>query len=434
MKNSNEDITYFAKGYFGTHAFKESIVGIKKKDRRRHFYIIGKTGTGKSTLLENMIVSDILNYNGIAVIDPHGDLSQRILDVIPSHRINSTIYVNPSDINWPMSINIFEKVNESERHLVAGSIVAIFKKTWSDSWGPRLEHILRNVILALLECPSSTILGASKILVDGKYRNRVIKRITDPIVKDFWLNEYNKYPDRFLREAISPLQNKLGALLSNRPIRNIIGQSRSSIDFEQIIRNKKILIMNLSKGLLGEDASRLLGTIMVTKLQLAAIRQAKIKEEKRQDLYLYIDEFQNYSTGSIIDILSEARKYKLNLILAHQYLDQLDPGIREAVIGNVGTIVCFRIGASDISKVENEFLPEFPGKTLANLNPFEVCVKLMLDGKVRRPYLLNSLPPISEKLRKNLKEKIIKYTRERYCQPRNIVEKKIDNWMRNPIV
>lgn len=434
MENNKDEITYFARGRFGTHAFKETIVGIKKRDRRHHFYIIGKTGSGKSTMMENMIVSDIISGCGVGLIDPHGDLSQRILSFIPSYRVNNTIYLNPSDIEWPISVNILEKVNESEKHIVASSIVSIFKKTWSESWGPRLEHVLRNTILALLVCPSSTILGANKILVDEKYRNRVIKGIKDPIVKSFWVDEFNKYPERFLREVISPMQNKLGALLSNTPIRNIIGQRRSSINLEHAIRTQKILIINLSKGLLGEDASRLMGTVLVTKLQLAAMAQAKIEEEKRKDFYLYIDEFQNFSTKSFIDILSEARKYRLNLILAHQYLEQLDEGIKEAVLGNVGTIVCFRIGASDVKKIDNEFLPEYSWQKLANLNPYEVCVKLMLDGKVLRPYVLKSLPPVSEKMKSNLQDKIIEYTRKRYCKPRKIVEKKIENWMKNPTV
>ena len=427
MQSKEETINYFARSLRDNQK-----IGIKSRDRRYHFYVVGKTGVGKSTLLENMVVSDIRNGKGVGLVDPHGDLSQRILDFIPSHRINQTIYFNPADIDWPIAFNLLENKNDAATHLIASSLVSVFKKTWIDSWGPRLEHLIRNVVLALLECPSSTLISANAILTNQKYRQRVVDRIKDPIVKSFWQDEFANYPDRFLREVIAPLQNKLGALLSNRAVRNIVGQKKSSFDIENIINEKKIFIANLSKGLIGEDASRLLGTMLVIKLQLGAMAQAKKSEEERKDFYLYIDEFHNFSTPSFIDILSEARKYRLNLILAHQYLGQLEPEIKNAVLGNVGTIVVFRIGAEDALELESEFKPNYGWLDLVSLSPYEIFYKLMVDGKTQRPYPADTLSPTSDKLKANSCSKIINYSRNKYCAPRNKVEDKISNWLKNP--
>lgn len=427
MNTSESSVNYFAK-------HQNDLVGIQPKDRRHHFYCIGKTGMGKSTLLENMLYSDIMNGHGVGLIDPHGDLSQRILSFIPANRINQVVYLNPADIDWPIAFNIMENSNREYEHLVASSLIAVFKKTWLDSWGPRLEHLLRNTILALLSCPNSTLLGADKILIDNKFRKKVIKRIQDPMVKSFWGEEFEKYPERFLREVISPLQNKLGALLNNRAIRNVIGQSKSTIDIEHIIDSKKIFIVNLSKGLIGEDASKLLGTVLVTKLQLAAMARAKREEKDRSGFYLYIDEFHNFATPSFVDILSEARKYHLSLFLTHQYLKQLDPDIKNAVLGNVGTIVTFRIGAEDAYELEKEFLPNYGWLDLVNLFPYEIYFKLMSNGKILRPYNAEALPPLPDHLKTGNENKIIEYPRLRYCRPREKVEKKIADWLENPTI
>ena len=429
MNQESSKICFFGRGYL---AGKDQLIGISEKDRRNHVYVIGKTGMGKSTLLENMLISDIQKGAGVGLVDPHGDLAQKVLSFVPSSRINQVVYINPADLDWPLAFNILENKDREFNHLVASSLVSVFKKTWADSWGPRLEHILRNTMLALLECPQSTLLGASKILVDKRYRGKVIKHLKDPVVKSFWLDEFDNYPDRFLREVISPLQNKLGALISNRPIRNIIGQFKSLLDIEGVINSGKILIVNLSKGLIGEDASKLLGTMIVTKIQLAAMARAKRPEAERKDFILYIDEFHNFSTESFVDILSEARKYRLSLVLAHQYLNQLEPAIKNAVLGNAGTVITFRLGAEDARELESEFQPEYGWLDLVNLFPYEICYKLMKNGKVTRPYMAESLPPCPLDSQFNNEEKIISYSQQRYCRPREMVEKQIANWLEHP--
>jgi hypothetical protein len=408
------------------------LIGLFPKDRRYHFYIIGKTGMGKSTLLERMIVSDITAGRGVGLIDPHGDLSAGVLSHIPKHRIKHTIYFNPADSAWPLGFNILHG-NIDQRHLLASQVVSIFYKLWQDSWGPRLEHLLRNTLLALLETQSPTLLGAQKILVDERYRKAVIKTIQDPMVKSYWIDEFEKYPDRFQREVISPLQNKLGAILTNEHLRNIVGQKKSSFDIKEVINSENILIANLSKGIIGEDSSRLLGAMLVTQIQLASMAQAKKSEHERKDFYLYVDEFQNYATSSFIDILSEARKYKLNLTLAHQYLDQLDQSLKSAVLGNVGTIAVFRIGADDAMTFENEFAPQCNWQTLSNLFPYEMYVKLMINGIICPPLPAESLPPIGSgnPLRE---KKIIEYMRRRYGHPKEKIEQIISRWLANPTI
>src|SRR3989339_1167277 len=313
---SDNEITFFAETNFRNSRVK---FGIKKDDRRRHTYVIGKTGMGKSTLMENMIIQDIRNGEGVALVDPHGDFAEKILDFIPSKRINDVVYLNPSDIEYPIAFNVMESVTQEHKHLIASGLVGVFKKLWADSWGPRLEYVLRNAMLALLDYPGSTLLGVMRILVDKNYRKKVIAKIKDPVVRSFWVEEYSKYPDRFQAEAIAPIQNKVGQFLSTALIRNIVGQVKSTIDLRKIMDEQKILIMNLSKGRIGEDSSALLGAMMITKIQLAAMSRIDIPEEQRKDFYLYVDEFQNFATESFANILSEARKYRLNLIIAHQY-------------------------------------------------------------------------------------------------------------------
>jgi len=429
MEKKMNNLCYFARSSFGG---QDQLVGIGAKDRRNHLYVVGKTGMGKSTMLENMLISDIRNGYGVGIVDPHGDLSQKLLSFIPSNRVNQVVYINPADADWPTAFNPLSCANAESAHLLASTLVSVFKKTWADSWGPRLEYILRNVILTLLECPKSTLLWANRLLVEEHFRKRLVAKIKDPLVRSFWLDEYNKYPERLLREVISPLQNKLGALLSSRPIRNIIGQEKSLLAIDHIMDSGKILIINLSKGLIGEDASRLLGTLFVTEIQLAAMARAKTSEDQRRDFYFYIDEFQNFSTQSFADILAEARKYRLNLILAHQYMAQLELEIKSAVLGNVGTMVVFRVGAEDAHELENEFLPEYGWLDLVNLFPYEIYFKLMRNGKVLRPHTGESLPPAEERLRFEQKDKIIKYTRARYCRPRASVERKIEDWLEHP--
>ena len=404
--------------------------GIKRQDRRRHMYLIGKTGTGKSTALENMIYQDIQMGHGVAVVDPHGDLAERALDFVPANRINDVIYFNPADTENPFAFNVLERVDASQRHLVASGLVGVFKKIWADSWGPRLEYVLRNTILALLEYPGSTLLGIMRILVNKDFRKKVVDRLTDPVVKSFWTDEYPKYPDRLRAEAIAPIQNKVGQFLSTSLIRDILGQVKSKINLREIMDNKKILIMNLSKGRIGEDASALLGAMMITKIQMAAMSRINIPEDERQDFYLYVDEFQNFATDSFADILSEARKYHLNLILAHQYIDQLtvkdSSQVRDAIFGNVGTMVVFRVGAKDADFLAKEFVPRFEEEDLVDLDQYNIYVKLMIDGITSEPFSALTLPPLSKP--EGNGEKIIKVSRERYTEPRKLVEEKIARW------
>ena len=420
-----QDIAVFAQTTY-RNEFKK--FGIKTDDRRRHMYLIGKTGMGKSTILENMIIDDIRAGHGVAVVDPHGDLAEKIIEYIPDDRIKDVVYFNPSDINFPIAFNIVEQVEPHLRHLVASGLIGVFQKLWADSWGPRLEYILRNAILAILDFPGSTILGVVRMLSDKSYRKRVVANITDPVVKAFWEKEFSGYADKFASEAVSPIQNKVGQFLSSSLMRNVIGQVKSSIDIRDIMDSGKILIMNLSKGRIGEDNSALLGAMMITKVQLAAMSRVDIPEKDRKDFYLYIDEFQNFSTDSFANILSEARKYRLNLILAHQYIEQLSEKVKPAVFGNVGTMVVFRVGAADAEELVKEFTPTFTEEDIVNLPKYEMYMKLMIDGIASAPFSAKGLPPLSPMEMTNNTEKVIEYSRENYASERAMVEEKIMSW------
>ena len=420
-----EDINYFAKTNFRG---QEHVFGIKKDDRRRHMYVIGKTGMGKTTLLENMVISDIKAGKGVAVVDPHGDFAEKILNFVPPSRTNDVIYFNPADIDYPIAFNVMEQVDPKYKHLVASGLIGVFKKIWADSWGPRLEYLLRNVILGLLEYPGSTLLGVPRMLVDKDYRNKVVKKISDPVVKTFWTSEFTKYSNQFTVEAISPIQNKVGQFLSSSLVRNIISQTNSTIDMKEITDGQKIFIMNLSKGRIGEDYSALLGAMLITKIQLAIMGRVDMPENERKDFYLYVDEFQNFATESFADILSEARKYRLNLIIAHQYINQLEETVSDAVFGNVGTMVTFRVGASDAEFLEKEFEPIFMMNDLVNLAKYDVYLKLMIDGVSGDAFSATSLPPVGTPEKKENVEKIIKVSRERYARKREVVEDKVSRW------
>jgi CxxC-x17-CxxC domain-containing protein len=400
--------------------------GIKEDDRRRHMYIIGKTGMGKSVLMENLVYSDIVNGHGLCHVDPHGDSAELIVDCIPSNRINDVIYFNPADIDYPIAFNVLEKVEPKYRHLVASGLVGVFKKIWADSWGPRLEYLLRNTILALLDYPDSTLLGVNRMLVDNEYRRKVVQKIQDPVVKMFWMDEFTKYGQQFLTEAIAPIQNKVGQFLSTSLIRNIVGQVKSSINLREIMDEGKILILNMSKGRIGEDAAALLGAMLITKIQLSAMSRVDIAEADRKDFYLYVDEFQNFVTDSFADILSEARKYHLCLTMGHQYIEQLGEVVKPAVFGNVGTIVTFRVGAEDAEFLVKEYSPTFEEEDLVNLPKYNIYLKLMIDGVASDPFSAQTLPPISKIT--HTTERIIKNTRERYTKSREIVEDKIARW------
>ncbi len=423
------EITTFAKTNFRG---QERVFGIKADDRRRHFYVVGKTGTGKTTMIENMAIQDIQHGHGVAIVDPHGEFAEKAIKAIPSNRINDVIYFNPADQEYPIAFNVMEKVDTEYRHLIASGLVGVFKKIWADSWGPRLEYILRNAILALLEYPGSTLLGVTRILVDKSYRARVVEKVTDPVVRSFWIDEFTQWNERVLQEVISPIQNKVGQFLSSSLIRNIVGQTKSAFNIRELMDEGKILIMNLSKGRIGEDNSALLGAMMITKIQLAAMARVDVPEEKRRDFYLYVDEFQNFATDSFANILSEARKYHLNLIIAHQYIGQLmtdtSTKVRDAVFGNVGTLCVFRVGAEDAEFLEKEFEPVFGVQDLVNLPNRHIYIKLMIDGIAGNAFSAVTLPPFDISKTIENEEKVIRVTRERYGTKREIVEEKIARW------
>jgi DNA helicase HerA-like ATPase len=294
--------------------------GIKEKNRRGHMYIIGKTGTGKSTLIENMVISDIKEGQGLALIDPHGDLVEDVLHFVPKRRIEDVIYFNPADIEYPIAFNPLESVHPDHHYLVASGLISVFKKIWSEFWGPRLEHILRHSILTLLEYPKSTILDMPRLLTDKEFRNGIIQRITNQQVREFWLFEFEKYSAWLRSEAISPILNKIGQFLTSIPLRNIVGQKENRFDLRKVMDEGRVLLVNLAKGKLGEENCSLLGAMLVTKIWLASLSRAELPEKQRKSFYLYVDEIHNFLTLSFADILSEARKYGLNLILAHQYI------------------------------------------------------------------------------------------------------------------
>lgn len=400
--------------------------GIYPDDRRRHVYVVGKTGVGKSTLLENMIMQDILSGKGVGLVDPHGDIAERLLDAVPPSRINDVVYFDPSDVNFPIAFNVLEAIDPTYKYLVASGLVSSLKKIWADSWGPRLEYILRNTILALLDYPSSTMLGIMRMLADKDYRKKVVMKIEDPVIKAFWVNEFSNYNERFRSEAISPIQNKVGQFLSSAIIRNIVAQPKSTIDMQDIMDNGKILLINVSKGKIGEDNSALLGAMLITKIQLAAMDRAKIPEEQRRDFYLYVDEFQNFATESFATILSEARKYRLNLTIAHQYITQMEEEVRDAVFGNVGTMVVFRVGAFDAEYLEKEFEPHFTQTDLVNLAKYNAYIKLMIRGMTSKPFSMQTIAPVPDQFGKA--EAVRKVSRERYSRPREVVEEKIARW------
>jgi CxxC-x17-CxxC domain-containing protein len=425
----NRDITYFGKTNFRN---SEDVFGIKRKDRRQHMYILGKSGTGKSVLLSNLIVQNIQNGEGVCVVDPHGELVEEILHLIPDHRVKDVIYFNPADSDFHIGFNVIQLDDPKYKHLVASGLMGIFTKIWANAWSSRMEYILNNAILALLDTPGTTLLGIPRLLVDKDYRQMIIGNLKDPVVKAFWIHEYEQWREQFRNEAIAPIQNKVGQFLSTSIIRNVVGQPKSTIDIFKIMNEGKIFLVNVSKGRIGEDNSALLGGMIITKIQLAAMERVRIPEDERKDFYLYVDEFQNFATDSFANILSEARKYRLNLTIAHQYTAQLEnkdgSKVRDAVFGNVGTMIIFRVGADDADFLEKEFEPEFTAQDLVNLPNFYVYLKLMIDGVTSRPFSATTLPPIKVDLSKGVKDKIIESSRKLYTRSRIEVENEISKW------
>jgi len=403
--------------------------GIRLDDRRKHIYIIGKTGMGKTTLLANMAAQDIRQGYGLAFVDPHGEQAEELLDYVPKERIKDVVYLNPADIDWPVGFNIMEVKDPNTRHLIASGLMGVFKKIWPDVWSARMEYILNNAILALLEYPGSTLLCINRMLSDVDYRRKVVEAVADPVIRAFWTQEFARYTQRYEVEATAAIQNKVGQFSSNPLIRNIIGQVRSSIDMREIMDQKKILIVNLSKGRIGEANSTRLGALIITKLYLAAMSRVEMPEQERNDFFLYVDEFQNFATESFANILSEARKYRLSLVLAHQYIAQMEEVVADAVFGNAGTIITFRIGAEDAEYLEKEFTPVFEAGDFVNLPKYDIYIKLMIDGVAGRPFSALTLPPAG-KLEHSFKNEIIDFSRKEYALSRKEVEDRIREWSR----
>ncbi|MCC7160350.1 type IV secretion system DNA-binding domain-containing protein [Candidatus Nomurabacteria bacterium] len=425
----NKDITYLG---LTTFRDKNQLFGIKRKDRRQHVYILGKSGTGKSVLMFNMIIQNIQNGEGVCVVDPHGELVEGVLSAIPPHRMKDVVYFNPADTDYHIGFNVLELIDPQYKHLVASGLMGIFTKIWANAWSARMEYILNNCILALLDTPGTTLLGIPRMLVDKDYRQKIIANLKDPVIKAFWVHEYEAWQEKFRNEAIAPIQNKVGQFLSTSIIRNVVGQSKSTINVFDIMNDGKIFLVNVSKGRIGEDNSGLLGGMIITKIQLAAMERVRIPEEHRKDFYLYVDEFQNFVTDAFAGILSEARKYRLNLTVAHQYTAQLvvdkSTAVRDAVFGNVGTMIVFRVGSDDAKFLEKEFDPEFTPQDIVNLPNYKIYLKLMIDGVTSRPFSAKTLPQMVKSGNKKIEEEVIRTSRDLYCRPREIVEREINEW------
>ena len=400
--------------------------GLTVSDLRHHVFLIGKTGSGKTTLLKNIIVQLLNQGRGIGFIDPHGDLAEALLDYIPSSRIDQGIYFNPGDLEFPIALNLLANVPEDERHLVASGIVGAFKSIWGDSWGPRMEYILYNAVAALLDCRNVSLLGVNRMLTNDVYRAWVVRQIEDPFIREFWEFEYARYDERFKREAIAPIQNKLGQFLLNPVIRNILGQIQCKVSFPATMDQGGIFLANLSKGKIGDDKANLLGSLLVTQFQLAAMRRANQPEDKRKDFILLIDEFQNFTTEVFTSLLAEARKYRLSLILSNQYIDQLTLPIRQAVFGNVGTLISFRVGSTDALALQHEFGRDFPAQRFVDLDRFEIIAKPLAEGKNIEPFNAKTLLPIESTV--NESNKFVIQSRRKYALNRAVVQSKLRNF------
>lgn len=415
---SSNSINYFGQIHFRG---KNDPFGIKPEDRSRHMYVIGKTGMGKTALLQNMAIQDVVNGRGLGIIDPHGDFAERVMDFVPEHRIKDVIYLNPADSDFPIGLNLLEDVGYDKRHLVASGLMGVFKKIWVDVWSARMEYILNNAILALMEYPDATLLDVNRMMTNKEFRNEVLSHVKDPIVREFWLEQFVNWGERLAGEATAAIENKVGQFTAAPLIRNIIGQKQSTIDLRKLMDEGKILIVNLSKGYIGEENSRLLGAMTITKLYLAAMSRVDIPESERSNFVLYVDEFQNFASEAFEGILSEARKYGLSLVLAHQYIEQMDETVRAAVFGNIGTFVAFRVGAADAEYIEKEFTPTFVLEDLVNLGKHHIILRLMIDGVTSPPFSATTLPPLVPS-HESYRDTIIQTSRSQWTIPREEIE------------
>lgn len=403
--------------------------GIKTADRRRHMYMLGKTGTGKSTFMRNMIVGDILDGHGLAVLDPHGELVEEILDLIPEYRLKDVIYLDPSDTEFPIGLNMLDIKPDETIDLLADGIVNVFKKFFENTWGPRLQHILANTVLTLLYCQNVSLLAVQRMLSDKNYRKFLLKQVKgDPFIHKFWEEEYAQLAQnpKLLAEAIAPIHNKVGRFLSSPMVRNMIGQIKSTVDLQEVMNDGKILLVNLSQGKIGEENSSLLGAMIVTRLYSNAMQRARLDPKDRKDFFLYVDEFQNFATDTFVKILSEARKYALDLIVTHQYIDQISPEIQDAIFGNVGTLMNYVVGQKDGARLEEEYRPHLTSEDLVNLGKYRLSMKMTIDSTQSPPFTAIAQKPTYQTF--GLKEQIKEYNRKMYGKPREVVEQKINKW------
>src|SRR3990167_8691021 len=425
QRDDDRRVTYVA----ATHTRgKREMFGIRGIDRGKHIYVIGKTGMGKSTMLENMAIQDIQNGEGIAFVDPHGSTAEKLLDFIPHDRIKDVIYFAPFDTDHPIGFNVMEDVGYDKRHLVVSGLMGALKRIWVDAWSARMEYILQNTLLALLEYPDSTLLDVNRMLTNKTFRAAVVAKITDPIVKGFWVEEFAAFTDTYTREATPAIQNKIGQFTANPLIRNIVGQGKSSFDLRKIMDEKKIFIVNLSKGRMGETNASLLGSMLVVKIYLAAMSRADepaARMAKLPRFYFYVDEFQSMMNEAFADILSESRKYKLALTLANQYIEQMEEEVRDAVFGNVGTLIVFRVGPFDAEVLETVFDPTFTPEDLVNLGIGQIYLTLMIDGVGSPPFSAETIPPI-ETPPISYRDDVVTRSRDAYGRARADVEAQIN--------
>lgn len=401
--------------------------GIKRIDRRRHLYVVGKTGSGKSKLLELLLISDILSGQGCCLVDPHGDLAEEILKFIPKERVKDVVYVNPADREFPIGFNPLESVEDYEvKQQLSTFFISIFKKLFAASWNQRMEHLIRYITLALLETPDSNVLGIPRMLSDTTFRQRVIKQINDPVVKGFWTNEFSTSAEQYSREAVVPILNKVGQFIANPVVRNMIGQKRNSLNFEKFMNEGKIVILNISKGRLGDENTALLGAMFITKIQQAALARAKVPEDQRRDFYFYVDEFQNFATEAFSSILSEARKYHLDLTIAHQYISQLPDDVKATAFGNVGSLIVFPVGGDDAEYLAKEFSPVFSAEDLISLNVREMYIKMSVDGKLTAPFSAKTIDVPRPQF--NHIPEILSHSRLTYGKTKVSVENEIRRW------
>jgi Type IV secretion-system coupling protein DNA-binding domain len=428
--NDKEKVCYFGMAKNSQQQYQP--FGILDGDRPRHLYILGKTGVGKSTMLQNMCLQDIWQGKGVCFIDPHGDTVEYILDRLPENRLKDVIYFNPADVDYPIGLNILQPEKDEQPFLICSGLMSVFKRIWQGMWSSRMEYILNNTLHALLEEKDATLLGVIKMLSNQNYAKEVASRATNPLVRNFWLREYMSFHEKYRQEAVSPILNKIGQFFSTEVTRNILGQTTSSFSFRDVMENRKILLVNLSKGRLGEDNSDLLGSLIITKLQLTAMSRVDTSKEGRSNFCLYVDEFQNFTTDSFASILSEARKYGLNITLAHQYIDQLketgNDRVMNAIFGNVGSMVIFQVGAKDAERLLPEFEPNFNKQDLINLDRWNIATKISVMGKTGQAFMARSMPPVFENMG-GKKDYFVELSRKRYARNRREVAEKIKEYL-----